>query len=390
MSDRRDVLVLAACCGITASNVYLLQPIAVDVARHHRVDDATVGLLVSATHIAYALGIALFVPIIDHAKARTLLFPLVSASALMLTVMAAAPAWWVFATAACLLGLLCPIPQIIIPAAVGMSGERSGAHVIGVLQAGLLVGLLGARFYAGTLASLASTQVVFGISAVLTLGSGAFAVSALRGHRGRPDRRRLIPGVAFFLGLRLLRRPPRTVAWVCVSGLLLGVPFGMFWNSLTFLGDRWYQLDAAQIGMFGLVAAASGLLSPMAGRWADKDGPRLVQLLACLCVFAGWLSLSAAHLGVMVVVLATVLIDVGVWSNQVLNQATIFADRKVPRGLANTIYFTSRFLGISLGSAVGSTLFLADLWTTAVMLACASTACGLGVYLGGTRPERTR
>jgi predicted MFS family arabinose efflux permease len=381
--NRRTTAILALCCGITASNVYLIQPIAVAVARHFGVTDDAAGLLASALQISYALGIVLFVPIIDRLPARLLLTPLVTASTVCLAVMATVPSWPVFCAAGCLLGLVCPIPQIIIPAAVEQADDgdgRGGAALVGTLQAGLLFGLLGARFYAGAIATAISVPVVFAVSAVLTAVAGALAVPALRGHAGAGVGAPAIPGVAFIRGLPLLARPPRLVLAVCVSGLAIGVAFGMFWNSLTFLGDRWYHLTAAQIGLFGLVAGVSGLVSPMAGRLASRWGATRVQVLACALVIVGWLSLLAGARGVGIAVVATVLIDVGVWSNQVINQATAFADPTVPRGLANTYYFGTRFLGISLGSALGSWLFLTGRWTAAVLIACAVTGVGLAVF----------
>ncbi|WP_216898186.1 MFS transporter [Nocardia alni] len=379
--------ILAACCGITSANIYLLQPIAVLAAHHFHVAGSSAGFLASAMQITYAIGIAVFVPLVDLVRARSLLLPLIGVSTACLAAMAIAAAtgsWPVFVVGGCVLGLFCPIPQIIIPAAVGIFDD-AGSKLIGLLQSGLLAGILFSRFYSGLVASALSVAAVFAISCVLTAISGALAMVALPSKRiPGGSRAALIPGVALLAGLpRFLQRP--ATLFTCLSGLLVGVSFGMFWNSLTFFSTSWYGLTSSQIGLFGIVAGASGAMSPIAGHLADRFGLGRVQIVVCCLIVVGWIPLLWGERSLVIAVLATIFIDVGVWSNQVLNQSAIFADTAIPRGLSNTLYFTLRFLGISAGSAIGSTLFIDHHWPVVVVGAVILTLLGLVIFLWAAR-----
>src|SRR3954454_16802796 len=95
----------------------------------------------------------------------------------------------------------------------------------------------------------------------------------------------------------------------------------------------------------------------------------------------GWLPLLDGERSVVLAVLAIVVIDVGASSNQAINQATILREPTVSRGVGNTFYFCARFLWISAGSAIGSTLYLAGEWSLAIVVAVAAAVAGLACYL---------
>ena len=133
---RALVILLAVTCAVTSSNIYLLQPVLDQVAHDFAVSEATAGLCATSTQIGYAAGILLLVPLGDRLDRRPLILALMGLTTLALAAAASAPniTWLVVASAA--IGLLTPVPQLVLPLGVALSGQGTG-RVVGVLQAGL-------------------------------------------------------------------------------------------------------------------------------------------------------------------------------------------------------------------------------------------------------------
>ncbi|MDF3291653.1 MFS transporter [Streptomyces silvisoli] len=356
---RALTVTLALACAITSSNIYINQPVLTEMARSLGVSDGAMGAVPTATQFGYALGILLLVPLGDTRDRRKLILGLSAAATVALAATALAPNLAVLTVCSLLLGVLTPVPQIVIPLAVALAPGEGRGRIVGILQGGLLVGLLASRAYAGALADLVGWRWVYGCSVGLMIALEVILFLTLpRGVTGGAP-----------LGYReLLRSLPHTFAQstlvrrVCVSGALVGVSFGAFWTTLAFVLQDSYGYGPGIAGLFGLVAAASALASPRAGRMADRVGGRRTQTILLAVSLLGWVALLGGKNWLALLVLGVILLDVGVWGNQVVNQAMLFtlADEKHSR--LNTLYFTFRFLGIASGSLLGSQLWDAGGW----------------------------
>ncbi|WP_269857191.1 MFS transporter [Streptomyces sp. RPT161] len=356
---RALTVTLALACAITSSNIYINQPVLTEMARSLGVSDGAMGAVPTATQFGYALGILLLVPLGDTRDRRKLILGLSAAATVALAATALAPNLAVLTVCSLLLGVLTPVPQIVIPLAVALAPGEGRGRIVGILQGGLLVGLLASRAYAGALADLVGWRWVYGCSVGLMIALEVILFLTLpRGVAGGAP-----------LGYReLLRSLPHTFAQstlvrrVCVSGALVGVSFGAFWTTLAFVLQDSYGYGPGIAGLFGLVAAASALASPRAGRMADRVGGRRTQTILLAVSLLGWVALLGGKNWLALLVLGVILLDVGVWGNQVVNQAMLFtlADEKHSR--LNTLYFTFRFLGIASGSLLGSQLWDAGGW----------------------------
>ena len=76
----------------------------------------------------------------------------------------------------------------------------------------------------------------------------------------------------------------------CLYGSMSFACFGAFWITLTFhLEAPPFQYSSAVIGLFGVLGVAGAVAATLAGRLADRRGPRLaigsglVVLTALLC-----------------------------------------------------------------------------------------------------------
>jgi predicted MFS family arabinose efflux permease len=372
-------VLLALTCAVTSSNVYLAQPMLARIGGDLSASASMAGLVSSGTQVGYALGILLLVPLGDIRNRRPLILTLIMATATALTAAALAPNIQCLIVAGFFLGLCTPIPPIVMPLAVMLSGGLSRGRTVGIMQAGLLVGLLASRAYSGALAQWLGWRSVYWCSPALTVATLMLLWRWL--PSSPPARGRAMSYPALLRSLFALLRDSRAVCAICLSGALVGVAFGAFWNTLTFELDAKFGLGPSAIGAFGLVAAASALASPLAGRFADAYGAVWIQALLIGSVAAGWLVLAGVPAWIGFAVLGTIVVDIGVWSNQVVNQSVLFALDENSHSRLNTRYFFTRFLGISLGSAVGAFLWLHSGWTAVVVLGLAAALLALPIFL---------
>ncbi|MBW8907808.1 MAG: MFS transporter, partial [Mesorhizobium sp.] len=63
--SRLTVLIFAAACGLSVANVYFAHPLLDAIAHDFAIDPASVGIVVTATQIGYALGLFFIVPLGD-------------------------------------------------------------------------------------------------------------------------------------------------------------------------------------------------------------------------------------------------------------------------------------------------------------------------------------
>ncbi|WP_405774564.1 MFS transporter [Streptomyces sp. NBC_00859] len=386
-SVRRLTSLLTATSAVTAANVYLSQPLlgAAAVSLHAGPD--TLAAVPTATQLGYAVGILLLVPAGDSHDRRKLILGLVTASAVALAGCALAPSVGLLVVSGFAVGLLSPVPQLITPLAVALARDMGTAgagagRIVGTVQGGLLVGVLASRAYSGALAELAGWRAVFGCSCLLTL----LLVLVLRGalpHVPAATCATSYRATLSSLPRLLLRHQP--VRRITVSGALVGIAFGAFWTTLTFLLEQRYHVGPTGIGLFGLVAAASALLSPLAGRLADRAGRRRALAALIGLVVAGWLVLLPGGTRFWWLVAGVVVLDAGVWGGQAVSQTVLFTlDPRIHSRL-NTLYFTFRFLGIALGSLAGSLAWAAGGWPAVVGTGLVAAVAGLvvGVLPGG-------
>ncbi|GAA0647993.1 MFS transporter [Kutzneria viridogrisea] len=378
MLTARLTAVLAVTCAVTSSNIYLVQPVLEQVAADLHVSEGAAGTVPTATQLGYAAGILLLVPLGDIRNRRPLILAMMAATTLALVAAALAPSIGWLAGAGFAIGLLTPIPQLVLPLGVALAGGQRQGRVVGVLQGGLLVGLLASRAYSGALGELLGWRQVYWCSVAMMVVVGLVLLRAL------PSAPAKATGLSYAALLRTLPKlllGNKVVLGVCVSGVLVGVAFGAFWNTLSFVLLREFGFGPAIVGLFGLVAAASAATSPMAGRFTDRFGGRRGQLLLIGTAILGWGVLAIGPSWVGWFLLGTVLLDIGVWGNQVVNQAVLFGLHSGDHSRLNTLYFFTRFLGIAAGSAVGAQLWSDWGWGAVSLLGVLAAVAALPIAL---------
>lgn len=355
------LMLLALACGITVSNVYLSQPILNEIAISFKVNAEHASLVTSMAQIGYAIGILFIVPSADSLSPRKLSTILLTLTTVMLIGCAMAPSLSVLITTSFLLTLFTVIPQVLIPLAVSMAEKGETGRVIGAVQTGLIMGILLSRTVSGFLADISGIwRASFICFAILD------AILLFILLRRLPVIERAPLSIKKYGSLlssmpRLLITYPSLVL-SCLMGFLVFASFSAFWATLAYyLASPAFHMSPADIGLFGLWGAVGALLAPRAGRLSDRFGVKPVNLLSLAAVACAFLLfMHGQSYAILALVVGVNLLDFGLQSGQIANQARIFSLPGEFRARLNTLYMVFTFFGGAAGAAAGS--YIWSIW----------------------------
>ena len=280
---RRLTLVLAVAGGLTAANLYYAQPLLHTIGDDFGTSEGTTGLVVTASQVGYALGLAFVVP--DRGPRRPAPADHACCSPWCTVAMAAAsvaPGLWVLVGLLGLAGLGSVTAQVLVPLAAGLAtdGDRGRGRQHGHDRA-----CCSASCWPGR-------------------SSGAVAgARRLAGHvrhrrgRGRGPGRRAPPGAACrtcpapHVAYRELARLGRSGC--CATSRSCGArpssapwaspTFSVFWTTIAFhLSDAPFDYGDGAIGLLGLAGAAGALCALAAGRLADRGLASPARIVAAV------------------------------------------------------------------------------------------------------------
>lgn len=350
---RGTLLMMAAACGVMVGNIYLCQPLLDAIAQDFGVPEPMAGRVAVAAQVGYALGILFVVPLADLVAPRRLLRWLMAVTALGLFGAAIVPDVGALAVASAVIAAATVVPQILIPVAASMVEGAHRGRVIGVLQTGLILGILLSRTVSGAVETAAgSWRASYLVAGVLT-ALLFLALPAFLPADAPPNRRHSYGALLASLPALLLEhRALRTSAGL---GFCVFAGFSAFWATLAFhLATPAFGFGAAAVGLFGLWGAPGAMLAPMAGRLSDRIGPNLVNAGGMACVGAAFLVAGTwGGASALALVLAVNLLDFGMQAGQVANQVRIFRLGDAIRARLNTVYMVSVFGGGAFGSFAG-------------------------------------
>ena len=156
--------------------------------------------------------------------------------------------------------------------------------------------------------------------------------------------------------------------------------FTLFWTiSPIILSEAPFNLTQKGIGFFALAAAVGVLVAPIAGRLADRGHTKITTLFSLAIGAAAFLlALFSGNSGSLpLLVVSAILLELGVQTNVVLGQRTIYLLGAEVRSRLNALYMAIFFAGGAIGSSVASVAYVYGGWSLVAWLGFAFPFLGL-------------
>lgn len=345
------VWLLAIACGTTVANLYYSQPLLVVIARSLQVTDRAVGLIPTATQVGYALGILLFVPLGDLLERRKLIVTMLGITALTLGFAAASFNLTLLAVASFAMGMSTIAAHIMIPFAAQLTDPKERGRVVGTIMGGLLIGILVARTVSGFVGATLGWRAMYWIACGLTLALAALLWRVL--PRSQPTLKLSYAKLMQSL-FRIVQQQPVLREVSAIGALSFGA-FSAFWTTLVFLLEQPpYHYGSEITGLFGLVGIVGAAAAPIVGRMADRKSPRLTATVGVATTTLSFLLFWAwGHL-LWGLIPGVILLDLGVQTTQISNQAQVYSLPADIHSRLNALYIMFYFVGGAIGSLLGA------------------------------------
>lgn len=352
--SRSVLLVLSASSGLAVANSYYNQPMLGQLSIEFGLTAATAAMVPVLTQLGNASGVLFIAPLGDRFERKRLI--LITTSALVIALIAAAVSasflWLIVASF--FVGLFATVAQQLVPLSVHIAPANMKGQVLGTVTGGILLGILLSRTLSGFVTDWWDWHVMFWIAAALMTSVGL--VLALKLPRVAPT-----TSIGYFSLIAslwsLLREHSILRRAVCIQAAIFAA-FLAFWSNLALLlAQEPYHLGASAVGLIALVGAGGALAAPLAGRLADKRGSAAVVSTGAAMVIAAFATFITIPGSITALVIGVIIMDLGVQSSQVANQARVYALDPTARSRLNTIFMATMLFGGSLGAGAGGIAF---------------------------------
>ncbi|OWT72847.1 MULTISPECIES: MFS transporter [unclassified Achromobacter] len=382
------ILLLAVGTGVSVASLYYSQPMLGVLSGAIHASERQVGMVPTLTQLGYALGLLLLAPLGDRYDRRNII--LIKGTLLALSLLAAglAPSLGFLLAASLAVGLSATMAQDLVPAAATLAPVAHRGRVVGIVMTGLLLGILLSRVVSGFVAEQ------FGWRAMYVAAAAGLAVIGVALWRGLP---RFAPTTSVSYGALMgslfsLWRQHPALRRAAVAQGLLSLGFSAFWSTLAvMLHEAPFHMGSAAAGSFGLAGAAGALAAPLAGRIADRSGPERVTRLGAGLAALSFLAMALApllpttHSQIMLIVASAIGFDFGIQATLVAHQTIVYGIDPGARSRLNALLFTSVFVGMSVGAALGSLALAQWGWMGVVGLTTLAAVGSLLVRLTARR-----
>ncbi|EMN8467171.1 MFS transporter [Klebsiella oxytoca] len=376
------IFILALGAGFSVAAIYYAQPLLPLMGANLHLSVEGMGLVPTLTQAGYALGILFLLPLGDRHDRRKLILMKSAALAVLLLLCSLTGQLTSLLMVSLLIGMAATMAQDIVPAAAILAPAGKQGKMVGTVMTGLLLGILLSRTVSGLVGALFGWRVMYQAAAVSIALIGLLMWRVL--PRFEIHSNLTYPQLMKSMA-HLWKRYPALRRAAFAQGFL-SIAFSAFWSTLAVILLAHYQMGSAVAGGFGIAGAAGALAAPLAGGLADKFGAEKVTQMGAALVtvsFALMFLLPALppHGQLILIAISAVGFDLGLQSSLVAHQNLVYGLEPQARGRLSALLFTGVFIGMSLGSVLGSKLYVIAGWSGVVTLAVITGAIALGIRL---------
>lgn len=372
---------MAVIAGAVVTNIYCTQPVLPLIASDMRVPVSTVNLVAGAALLGFATGLALLLPMGDRFDRRKLVLGQIALAFCFALAAAFAPSIWALIGASYGLGMVCCVPQQLVPFAAVMSPPHERGRNVGTVVSGIMLGILLGRTISGVVGEAYGWRAVYALEAAFMIPVWFIAAKLL--PPGVPSSNLSYPRL--LASLWPLMRDNSPIRQSMMVQALLWACFNAFWVNLAgLLANGPWQLGSAWAGGFGIIGAMGAFAASYGGRAADKVGCRKVIGASVGIVTLAYLLLAGAQTSLVLLVVGVIVLDIGVQAGLVANQTRAFAVDPKAQGRINSLYMTATFVGGAIGATVSGWLMAQFGWMGIVEFGVVlGVLAGLIHWLGG-------
>ncbi|MXV43522.1 MFS transporter [Saccharibacter sp. 17.LH.SD] len=346
-------LVLAVSAGVAMSNGFSLQPLLPDISKSFSVGTFSLGFVAAAPQLGYTLGLLFLTPLGDRYNRKKMAYYQFIGLALCLFISAITPSLWVFLGASLVMGIMMTIVIHLNSFAANIASPEHRSQAVGIVATGVALGILGGRVVGGMLGQHLGWRVMLAMSGVLVLFCAVAIHFLLPDEPSKP----VTPYRDILRSLIPLFRRSHLLKEASFAGGGWFAAFSAFWACLAaHLAQSPFYFGPQQAGLFGLVGIAGALSSRSAGRWADRIGARKVIITGVLTAFCAFVLMWYFNSALWALILGVLLVDVGLFSSQVANQARVLSLDPNARSRLYSLYMFLYYGAGAIGAAVSFTL----------------------------------
>jgi predicted MFS family arabinose efflux permease len=376
---RSMLLVMATCCATSVANVYYAQPLLDAIASEFGIPGAAAGDVVTATQIGCALALLFLVPVGDLVDRKRLVLAELACLVVALGAVALSTTTTVMTMGMVGLGLLgTAVTQGVIAYAAAVSPDRVRGRVIGTMQAGVMVGVLGSRSLAGLVADLGGWRAIFWVSAALALSVMALVTVLIPSVRGGAT------GLSYprlLATMMTLLRTERVLQVRGMLGLLVFGALGVFWSALAIgLREGPQMLSHSGVGAFGLLGVAGALSASGAGRLADRGLASQTTFVGLSLMIVSWAAIAFLDVSLLALAIGVILLDLGGQAVHVTNQTMIYKARPELQGRLVGCYMLFYAVGLGSGAFLATRAYSFAGWAGVCWTGLAFCVAGLAFW----------
>ncbi|HIF3070983.1 TPA: MFS transporter [Salmonella enterica] len=349
-------------CGITAANVYYIQPLIPIVQETLSISYTKASMLYSLSLLGNGLALFFIVPIGDFINKKLLILVFYSVLTFSQLISYLNDNYFILALMSFALGIGSSVIPLIISS---ISNNENGSIYIGRIMAGVLIGILSSRFLSSEIGA------VYGWKSIYILSSTAMLISLLfifhyfpKSISTQENHTENYLKILKYTIANAFKN--KFILLHCISGFVLMFIFSSFWSNVSSYLITFFDFNQFDIGIFsltGIAGASSAYFSSSILKKINYNNKALyIFLMISLLIMAVYSN------SLLVAISGAILIDAFIQLLHVNNQRNLYTSCKGKESQVASSYMTFFVIGGALGGLVTSYIYQFHGWSYILIL----------------------